>query len=285
MKRIIVPIDFSNEAMEGLQLAVTLSQKIPSTIEMVYVQKNKNEFYHITQEREHELAEKKFNNILDTYRDKIPEHSELRYIIKKGKIYQEVVNQAHSFDDSLIVSSTHGASGFERFFLGSNTFKIITATDRPVFTIRDTISPKTIKNIILPIDTSHDTRQKLPFTTEVARFFDSYVHVLSVCQTLTKEFKKRLETYSRQACEYLEKHEIHYTKEGRSGKNITDMTLEYAKEVKADLISIMTEQSLAFSGVVLGGNAQDMLNKSDYPVLSITPKELYIGGNFKTQGY
>jgi nucleotide-binding universal stress UspA family protein len=285
MKRIIVPVDFSQEAMEGLSLAITLAQYIPSVIEMVYVQKDKNEFYHIAQEKEQKLAEEKFQKIQDEYQSKLPEHTELKYIIKKGKIYREVVNQAHSFSDSFIVSSTHGASGFEKFFLGSNTFKIITATTKPVFTIRDTISPKEINNIILPIDTSHDTRQKATFTAELAQYCGAKIHVVSVCQTPTNEFEKRLNTYSKQTCEYLQKQNVAYTSGFRSGKNITDLTLEYADEVKADLISIMTEQSVAFSGIVIGGNAQEILNRSDYPVLSITPKELSIKGNFKTQGY
>ncbi|MGM0498110.1 MAG: universal stress protein, partial [Bacteroidota bacterium] len=285
MKRIIVPIDFSKEAMEGLNLAITLSKSIPSVIEMVYVQKKKDEFYHITKEKEQELAEKKFKEIQKKYKSKLPKNTELKYIIKKGKIYTEVVNQAHSFNDSFIVSSTHGASGFEKFFLGSNTFKIITATTKPVFTIRDTISPKEIRNIILPLDTTHDTRQKVPFTAEIAGFCNAKIHVVSVCQTLSKEFEKKLNGFSKQTCEYLDKQNIPYETDFRSGKNITDLTQEYAKEVNADLISIMTEQSLAFSGVVIGGNAQEMLNTSDFPVLSITPKELSIKGNFRTQGY
>lgn len=285
MKRIIVPIDFSKEAMEGLNLAITLSKSIPSVIEMVYVQKKKDEFYHITKEKEQELAEKKFKEIQKKYKSKLPKNTELKYIIKKGKIYTEVVNQAHSFKDSFIVSSTHGASGFEKFFLGSNTFKIITATTKPVFTIRDTISPKEIRNIILPLDTTHDTRQKVPFTAEIAGFCNAKIHVVSVCQTLSKEFEKKLNGFSKQTCEYLDKQNIPYETDFRSGKNITDLTQEYAKEVNADLISIMTEQSLAFSGVVIGGNAQEMLNTSDFPVLSITPKELSIKGNFRTQGY
>jgi nucleotide-binding universal stress UspA family protein len=285
MKQIIVPIDFSQEAMEGLSLAITLARYIPSVIEMVYVQKEKNEFYHIAQEKEKKLAEEKFQKIQDQYQSKLPENTQLKYIIKRGKIYREVVNQAHSFNDSFIVSSTHGASGFEKFFLGSNTFKIITATTKPVFTIRDTISPKEIKNIVLPIDTTHDTRQKVTFTSELAQYCNAKIHVVSVCQTQTNEFEKKLNSYSKQTCEYLQKQNVDYTSAFRTGKNITDLTLEYADEVKADLISIMTEQSVAFSGVVIGGNAQDILNKSDYPVLSITPKELSIKGNFRTQGY
>ncbi len=285
MKRIIVPIDFSDESLVGLNLAITLSKKIPSKIEMVFVQKKSNDFFHVSEEKEYKLAVKKFDKILNTYKNKLPDHAELTYIIKKGKIYQEVVNQAHSFENSFLVSSTHGASGFEKFFLGSNTFKIIAATNRPVFTIRETKSPDDIRNIVLPLDTSYDTRQKVTFTTQVARFFNAKIHIVKVSQTLTKEFEKKLNSYAKQTEEYLDKNNILHTTEMLSGKNITDLTLDYASQIDADLISIMTEQSLSFSGMVIGGNAQHMLNKSDFPVLSITPKELSITDNFRTQGY
>jgi hypothetical protein len=46
----------------------------------------------------------------------------------------------------------------------------------------------------------------------------------------------------------------------------------------------MTEQSLDISNFVLGSLAQQMLSKSPIPVLSITPKELFIMGSFKTFG-
>ena len=285
MKRIIVPVDFSNEALFGLNMAITLAKKVPSHIEMVYVQKKNTEFFRVSEEKEYKMAKKKFEKIIQDYSKKLPEHAKLSYIIKEGKIYQEVVNQAHSFEDSLIVSSTHGASGFEKFFIGSNTFKIIAATSRPVFTIRESKTPDDIRNIILPLDTTFDTRQKVPFTAEIAKFFNAKIHILKVCSTLTDEFEKKLNSYAKQTEEYLDKKEIIHTTKMLSGDNITELTLGYAEKIDADLISIMTEQSLSFSGIIIGGNAQHMLNKSDFPVLSITPKELSKGDNFRTQGY
>lgn len=284
MKRIIVPIDFSEESLTGLNLAVTLSKKIPSHIEMVYVRKKSNDFSYVSEEKEKKLARKKFENIITRYKPSLPEHAKISYIIKEGKIYREIVNQAESFDDSFIVSSTHGASGFEKFFIGSNTFKIITATKKPVFTIRETKAPEDIRNIVLPIDNSYDTRQKINFTTEIAKFFNSKVHIVKVCSNLTQEIEKKLNAYAKQTEEYLDKHSILHTTETLSGDNITDLTIEYASKIEADLIAIMTEQSLGLSGIILGGNAQHMLNKSQIPVLSITPKELTSGDNFKTQG-
>jgi len=46
----------------------------------------------------------------------------------------------------------------------------------------------------------------------------------------------------------------------------------------------MTEQNIALSDFVLGSQAQQMLSKSPIPVLSVTPKEIFIMGSFKTYG-
>jgi len=55
--------------------------------------------------------------------------------------------------------------------------------------------------------------------------------------------------------------------------NITDATLEYADSIKANLISIMTEQETTTSNLVLGPFASQMVNHAQIPVLSIHPEK------------
>lgn len=285
MKRIIVPIDFSKESMNGLDLAIRVANLTKNSfIELVYVQKKSEEFSVGTAEEEYRWAEKNFKRIVEESREKLDKSDKIDYIIKKGMVYREVVNQAQAFEDSLIISSTHGASGFEEFFIGSNTFKIISATDKPVITIRGNHVPNTFNNIILPIDITNDTRQKVPYTAKLAKVFDSTVHIASVLTTEDEDVYKKLRIYSNQVVEYMEKYDVKYKLASLKGKNITDLTIEYALSVHADLISIMTEQSLDINNFVLGNLAQQMLNKSSIPVLCISPKDLFKAGGFRTQG-
>jgi nucleotide-binding universal stress UspA family protein len=68
------------------------------------------------------------------------------------------------------------------------------------------------------------------------------------------------------------------------GDNIADMIVTYSKGVKADLISIMTEQASGIN-LILGNTAHQVINKSDMPVLSMTPREIRVsGGTFSTFG-
>mgnify|MGYP000974535028 CR=1 FL=1 len=57
--------------------------------------------------------------------------------------------------------------------------------------------------------------------------------------------------------------------------NITNATIKYAQKVNASLIAIMTEQETTASNILLGPYAQQMVNHSPIPVLSIQPKEIY----------
>lgn len=275
MYHIIVPIDFSKESLKGLDLAILLSCKKECIIQMVYVQKKSLDYNPGSKEEEYKFAEKEFKKIQENYKDKIPDQVELKYIIKSGRIYREVVNQVESFKDSFVVTSTHGASGFEKFFIGSNAFKIISATSKPVVTIRENILLTKISKIVLPIDISADSRQKLTFTAEIAKWFNAEIHVVTITSLNTDDINKKLSAYSNQVCEYLKNQGIKYSTASIVGYNLTDLIIDYSENIKADLISIMSEQS-ADGKFIMGTAVQQMLNKASLPVLSINPKELHI---------
>jgi nucleotide-binding universal stress UspA family protein len=284
MKHIIVPIDFSKESLNGLRLAILFANRFDSVVQMVHVQKFPTSLTPGQFEEEEKIIEGKLQKLVEEYSTKMENSANLTYIVKKGKIYQDVVNQAHAFEESAIICSTHGASGFEEFFIGSNAFRIISATQCPVITIRHGSMPRDIKKIILPIDVSADTGQKVPITTEIAKAFDAEVHVIAVATSHSEEVDLKLNAFTKQVCTYLKEHEVRFQKASLRGDNITDITIEYSLDVNADLVSIMTEQNFAISDFVLGSHAQKMLSRSPIPVLSVTPKEVFIMGSFKTFG-
>ncbi len=284
MKHIIVPIDFSKESINGLRLAIIFANRFGSEIQMVYVQKFPTELGRVGFDEEYNKATQEFEKLMKEYSSKLIEGAALGYIVKKGKIYREVVNQSQAFKDTMIVCSTHGASGFEEFFIGSNAFRIISATDCPVVTIRHGSMPREIEKIVMPIDISSDTRQKVPITAEIAKAFGAEIHIVAVSTMQSEDIDNRLNAYTKQVADYLKDNKVDYKTASLKGDNITDITIEYALDVNADIISIMTEQVESISNYVLGSYAQQMLSKSPIPVLSVTPREIFILGSFATQG-
>ena len=275
MYHIIVPIDFSPESLKGLELALLFSGNIKSKIQMVYVQKKSMDYNPGSKEQEHRFAKDGFDKLKEKYSTGLGQDVKLDCIIKTGRIYREIVNQAESFNNSFIVASTHGASGFEKFFIGSNAFKIISATSKPVIAIRGGQLPKKISKIILPLDISADTRQKLPFTAELATIFNAEIHVITVTSLQAEDIVKKLTAFSNQVCDYLEKRKIKCVADSLTGPDITELILSYSNMIKGDMISIMTEQ-VSDANFILGTAAQQILNKSSIPVLCVNPKELHV---------
>ena len=270
MKKILVPIDFSADSVNALELAISYANVIGANVRMIHVKKSKNfeiPFYF----KDFDLVVGKslddFMNILvDKYKGEVK--NMLDYKIREGNIYKEITNQAKYDDSYLIIMGTHGVSGFEELWIGSNAFKVVSNAPCPIITIRNGFVHKHLKNIVMPIDLSKDTRQKVPFVTEFAKFFNATVHVIGVSETSDIELISRITKYTSQVEEYLKEKDVPCTKTIFSGSNITDLTIDYATKVKAEMIAIMTEQ-VKNTAFWLGPYAQQMVNHSPIPVLSI----------------
>lgn len=284
MKTIIVPLDFSKESMSGLEMAILIAGKSGSAIQMVHVIQGASGMPRGILEKENDLAKAKFNEIIKQYRPKTGD-TELSFIIKEGKVYQEIKNQAEAYENSLIILSTHGISGMEEFFIGSNAYKIASSASRPVISIRSLSEIRSIRTIVLPLDMTKETREKVPFTAEIAKLFNAGVHIVTLRSSRHVNIEKKLIGFSKQVGDYLEKHEIPYTTDHLSGSNFTDITLEYANAENADLISIMTEQEESISNFLLGNYAHQMINKSHVPVLLFPTYNItIINESLRTQG-
>jgi nucleotide-binding universal stress UspA family protein len=282
MKNFIVPIDFSSESLNGLKMAILFSQKAQVHIHMVNIIQKVAENDKKAYDAEYHQAEAKFREIADNFKPMLGNGSTLNYTIGKGRVYQEVVNQAQLYTDPVITASTHGASGFQELFIGSNTFRIISATDKPVIALRKNSCPEEIVRIVLPIDISADSRQKVPFTTELARLFGAEIHVVGIQSSRNLVTRHKIRTYVSQVCGYIQGKTTCESNEV-FGDNVPDLIVNYASTVKANLISIMTERSSGLS-LLIGNTAHQILNKAEIPVLCITPKNIRKSGTFVTTG-
>jgi nucleotide-binding universal stress UspA family protein len=238
------------------------------------VQVKINEFYDKIAKDEYKFAKNKLEEIIAKYKNKLKK-GEISYKIRKGKVSTEIVNQAKYDDSYLIIMSTHGASGFEEFWIGSRANKIIAKASCPVLTVRDNSCTKNFGEIVLPIDNTMDTRQKVALAAEIAKIFKAKIYVIGIDTIHTEASKKKINAYVKQVCEYLKKNDIIYSSDYVSDNNVPDAVINYAKDKNAEMIVIMTEQNLNLSNLWLGTNAQQIVNHSPIPVLSVHSSEKF----------
>jgi nucleotide-binding universal stress UspA family protein len=277
MQPLVIAIDFSNTSIHAVEYAIPLANKLKSDIILVWVDKlapSEGLYTDITNENRIE-AKKRFDDLSEKYGKLLGKGLKLEYKLRKGKIHHEVDNLARNVGASLVISGTHGTSGFEEFWIGSNAFKIVTYATCPVITVRQDFQVrKEIKKILVPIDSSAETLQKLPFLTKLAILFNTEIHLMITHYSHLKSIQRVAENYGTQAEKYLIRNKIKPKREIIVSSNITKAVIEYATTNKVDLISIMTEQETP-ANILLGPHAQQLVNQSPIPVISFHPQEQF----------
>lgn len=274
MKHVLVPVDFSEDSVNALEMAVAFANEMGHEVRMIHVIKDAV-FY----QRNFSLSnlvdvknEKVINNLkklVEEYKPKAKHDIDFR--IRSGKVYNEIANQAKYGEAELIVIGSHGTSGFEELWLGSNAYKVVNNSPCPVLSLRNSYKRHQINRIVLPIDDTPETRQKVPYAAKIASQFNAEVHLLQVSETKKDSVLERITDYANQVARFFDNNDIDYVNEQIIGSNLTDITIDYAMRKDADLISIMTEQSESTKNIWLGPYAQQMVNHSPIPVLSIQP--------------
>ena len=278
-KKIVVGIDFSECSLNALEHAVIIAQKAGASLTMVWANHldYSKEIFSLEPENLQDEVKNRFRELIKHYNRQLPE-GRIDYRIDTGKVYKVICNIAKEIDAFLIVVGTHGSSGFEEFWIGSNANRIVSASKLPIITIRAGVSSNIdLKTIVMPFDSTRVTRQKLPITALLAKYFDAEIHILGIYTTKIDNIRYRIQNYVVQTESYLKENGIRFRSVFIESENITDTVLEYAKKENANLIAIMTEQETTTANLWLGPFAAQMVNHSPIPVLSVHPdKNAYI---------
>jgi nucleotide-binding universal stress UspA family protein len=275
MKQILVAIDFSKTSLAALDYSLHLADKAGADVQMVWVDNITSEevVYEGFANEERQERVSLLKDLQDKNKKKLKK-GKLDFKTRKGKVYIEIANLAKSISADLIIAGTHGVSGFEEFWIGSNAYRIVTHAPCPVITLRYDVRVKDVEKIVLPIDSSQETRQKIPAASQIAQLFDSEMHILSLYSTTIRAVQRRVDNYARQVTKYFDERRIRYVTVSLESENITRTTIDYAESCGADMIAIMTEQETTTANIFLGPYAQQMVNHSTIPVLSLRSKEL-----------
>lgn len=275
MKTILVANDFSKNAEHALEYALVFAKKLDSGIHLIWVDNTlSDEIVLDTIDRDLRKEIKSFaDNLIEKYQPQL-ENGKIEILFRKGKVYQEVTKAARQIKAEMIFAGTHGVSGYEQYWIGSNAYRIVTQAPCPVVTIRSDYQFKeTINNIILPLDSSLETKQKLPYTCELAMRFGSKIHLLAIYNTPLSVIRKRIDKIAEDAEKCMIDKKVDYVIEHIEAKNVAASILDYTQNNSVDLITIMTDQGTTTANKFLGPYSQQLINNSSVPVMSVRAKE------------
>lgn len=140
--RILVPVDFSEHAKTALGMARALAADLDSELIALHViekpsfpafyEASVDMFYGSMQNMENE-ARMELRRMSGEVDDLIVETT---FEVRVGHAVDTILRAAREFGASLIVLSTHGATGIPRFFLGSVSERIIRSAEFPVLRLK-----------------------------------------------------------------------------------------------------------------------------------------------------
>jgi len=143
IKKILVPIDFSDYSKSSLKYAVNYAKHFNASLILVYVVEpviyppdfSMGQIAIPTPGLE---MDKRASEELSKLAEKeIPPGVSVKKIIKTGKPFVEIIETAAEEDVDLIIIATHGHSGVEHILFGSTAEKVVRKAPCPVLTLRE----------------------------------------------------------------------------------------------------------------------------------------------------
>ena len=273
-RTIIVGTDFSKGSYVALELAVDIANKIHADIKLMWVCREKLLYTDDQNNYVRNLATQKLEDLCEKHQAKLT-NTKITSMIMQGKVAPTLAAEAEKANASMIVIGTNGASGFEKYWMGSTAVRIVQEATCPVLSIREGFNfHKKLERILVPLNMSTNSRQKLPVAVKMAKAFDAQINILGQYENNTQA--QTVGIYIKQAEAFLEKQNIPYTTEFMQSKNLADDVLSYAETINSDLIVISTEQDNVLSSLFIGTNAQQLVHHSLVPILSVHPADINI---------
>lgn len=298
LERILVPVDFSESATDALRFALPFARETSARLDLLHVIEavatiglageavvslplaGSKQLQRAAAARLKQLAAAEVRR---------PMHAKV--FVAEGQPAPAIANIARRQRSDLVVISTHGHSGLQRFFLGSTAEAIVRQSPCPVLTVRRRVlsrrgtpqSPPSerINRILVPVDFSRPSREMLIYAADFALRFRASLLLLHVVQHVN--VSARL-AYAATGLQMIVLNEgmtklADWTEslvpDGVEAEQIVkagtpyDVINRVARREQVDLIIIATHGHSGFPRLFLGSTAERVLRHAPCPVLVV----------------
>lgn len=205
---------------------------------------------------------------LDRIKDKLssPGYS-ITTRVEVGTVFREISRVIEELNPDLLVMGSSGTSGWEEFWIGSTTEKIVRTATCPVLTIKGDTDPLSLKKILFASNFNElDVRIAARIKT-MQLLFDAQFYF--VCIITPGNFKT-----SREANSSLKKFMTKFKFENIHTQVYNSLSeesgiLEFADDIGADLIAMSTHGRTGILHLLTGSIAEDVVNHSKRPVWTL----------------
>jgi nucleotide-binding universal stress UspA family protein len=265
MKKILVPCDFSRQAINAYRFALDIASQSKGTVHLLHVLELPV-LYDTTLmpvlNFEAELLDDLKDNAITKFQ-KLTEKYKTEGVkaitsVQFGSVSLMIQDYITVLEIDLVVMGSQGASGARELFIGSNAEKVVRYSPVPVLVLKDYYKGP-VKNIVFPTSIDIEDEQELISKVKALQnFFKATIHIVWINTPLNfssdTTSRDMLVNFARRYA--LKDYTINIFNHQEEEHGI----LEFTRYVKGDLIAMGTHSRKGISHLVNGSLAEDIVN-------------------------
>ncbi len=274
MKNILVPSDFSACAANASEVALALAKYYGATFHLftaLDIEKKKGED---AQDKESYNAAdlRKIKNTELLFSEWVEKAKAQNVTIKTywvaGKLLKNIKEAVVNYDIDFIVMGSHGASGKQEYFIGSNTQKVVRGVHCSVLVVKEDIRDYKIKKVVYASNFNKGEEKAFQYMLDFVQPYRPEIHLLEVNNSgwFSQPYilaKASMEDFKAMCGDLVCK--THFYRDWTVDAGIR----KFAAEIDADLIVISNQHRHPLKRIVVGSNVEAVVNHAKVPVLSI----------------
>lgn len=277
--KILMAIDFGEQSVFAVDYALYFASKNNSEVILIHVIEENKMFKRLFGISSDDAYRKKVEDAMRDLAEKAKAKSNIpvSYIVASGKPYEEILSVAMELQPQFIVMGKTEEPSITQKIMGSNTSHIVNESMYPVLSVRGHIKIQDIAegemNFVVPLDLTKEAAEQITAAIEYGKLFDARIDLLTVVTGDSAAAEMQILTRMHKAKQLVEEAGLRCTTHTipLTDRTVSETISHYAKDKKAEFIIIMTQQELDVIDYFIGSTANDLLNKSETPVLSVIP--------------
>jgi len=272
MKRILVPTDFSKHAEHALRVAAQIARKNNSEIFLLHMLElpgQSSDALTIGSDIPQIMffKDRAIKKLDDLMKVDFLQGIEVSEVIQFHKAFDGILNVSKKNNIDLIIMGSHGSSGFEEMFIGSNAEKVVRFSDVPVLIIKNENEDFKADNFVFASDFSEENKKPFRKIMEFANIFKSHMNLVMIN---TPNSFKSTAVSEKIMNDFLKEFNLtNYSTHIYNDINIEKGILNFASSINADIIGMSTHGRTGFSHFFNGSISEDLVNHTVRPVITL----------------
>ena len=268
--KVLVPHDFTSVADCAVNHAAKIAKSFDGEVYLLHV---------VSKTKEVEAAKERLNTIVENADNKYGVNTHV--IVRIGNIFDDIGDVASEIGAGYIVMGTHGARGMQKI-MGSHALKVISHSKVPFVIVQEKEPSDTdvYDDIVVPIDYSDVTKQKLQIAANIASHFNSKIHIFAAKEN-DQFLQVKLDRELTFAKNYFGEKSISYSIENADESGgFKKQLIKFAARINADMIAIVNTREGSLLPDFFGSEEQEVIaNDAEIPVIITNPTQHFVSGS------